>query len=275
LWTRDENSLPQRSNKTRPLACAPWHGVLVNVDPWFFAAAIPAVLLMGLSKSGFGSGFGSLAVPIMALSVPVPQAAAIFMPLLLVMDLLGIAAFRRDVDKVLLRFLLPFGVVGIGLGTVLFQWVSPHWVAGVVGVLTLLFLAQQLVFPPQKSGARMPSGVGAGLIVASGFTSFVAHAGGPPYAAYMLGKRLSPVVYTATAAYFFFIINLSKWLPYTYLGLFDSRNLLTSLLLVPVAFAGVWLGIRLAKRIQQALFYRCVHLGMFLTGCKLIWDAFA
>lgn len=161
------------------------------VDPWFFAAAIPAVLLMGLSKSGFGSGFGSLAVPIMALSVPVPQAAAIFMPLLLVMDLMGIAAFRRDMDKRLLRFLLPCGLMGIVLGTFLFQWVSPKWVAGVVGVLTLLFLAQQVFFAPQKTGGSMPKWLGAGLIAASGFTSFVAHAGGPPYAAYMLGQRLS------------------------------------------------------------------------------------
>jgi uncharacterized protein len=32
-------------------------------DPWFYAAAIPAVLLMGLSKSGFLMGFGSMATP--------------------------------------------------------------------------------------------------------------------------------------------------------------------------------------------------------------------
>lgn len=245
------------------------------LDPWFFAAAVPAVFLMGLSKSGFGSGFGSLAVPIMALSVPVPQAAAIFMPLLLVMDLMGIAAFRRDLDRRLLRFLLPFGLLGIVIGAFLFRWVSAQWVAGVVGVLTLLFLAQQVLFPPHQTRQNLPRWLGGGLIVASGFTSFVAHAGGPPYAAYMLGQRLSPVVYTATSAYFFFIINLSKWVPYAYLGLFDASNLSTSLLLIPVAFLGVGLGVRLARRIRLALFYRLVHLGMLLTGCKLIWDGFA
>nr|MCU0957997.1 TSUP family transporter [Hydrogenophaga sp.] len=73
-------------------------------DPAFYAVAIPAVLLLGMSKSGFGSGFGSLAVPMMALAVTVPQAAAILMPILLVMDLMGMAAFRRHVDWRLLRF---------------------------------------------------------------------------------------------------------------------------------------------------------------------------
>jgi len=79
-------------------------------DPAFYAVAVPSVLLLGISKSGFGTGFGSLAVPLMALTVTVPQAAAIMMPLLFVMDVLGIAAFRREVDWKLLKFLIPWSL---------------------------------------------------------------------------------------------------------------------------------------------------------------------
>jgi uncharacterized protein len=245
------------------------------ITDWhFYASAIPAVLLMGISKSGFGAGFGSLAVPLMALTITVPQAAAIFMPILFVIDCFGLAVFRNDFDKALLKFLIPLGLAGVLLGTLLFKLLDSHVVAGVVGAFTLLFLAQRLLFPPQANSAPPPRWVGALLTVASGFTSFIAHAGGPPLNAYVLPLKLKPLVFTATIAFFFFTINLSKWIPYAWLGLFDLRNLATSLVLVPFAPLGVWVGVKIARKIQPTLFYRLVYIGMFLTGCKLLWDAF-
>jgi uncharacterized membrane protein YfcA len=209
----------------------------------------------------------------MALSVTVPQAAAILMPVLLVMDLLGMAAFRKDFDKQLLKFLIPFGMVGIGVGALLFKVLNPQTVAGIVGGFTLLFLAQRLVFPPKADSAPPPKWLGALLTATSGFTSFIAHAGGPPINAYVIPLRLSPLKFTATMAFFFFFINLAKWIPYAWLGLLDMRNMTTSLVLLPIAPIGVWVGVRLAQRISPVLFYRLLYLGMFLTGVKLLWDA--
>ncbi len=242
-------------------------------DPFFYAVAIPAVLLLGVSKSGFGAGFGSLAVPLMALAVTVPQAAAILMPVLLVMDLLGMAAFRRHVDWRLLGFLLPSGLAGIALGALLFRALNAQWVAGVVGGVTLLFLAQRVLFPPRADSPPPPKWLGALLTTTSGFTSFIAHAGGPPINAYVIPLKLSPLRFTGTMAFFFFVINLSKWAPYAWLGLLDARNMATSLALLPFAPVGVWVGVRIAHRINPVLFYRLVYAGMFLTGCKLLWDA--
>jgi len=243
-------------------------------DPFFYAVTIPAVLLLGISKSGFGAGFGSLAVPMMALSVTVPQAAAILMPVLFLMDILGMAAFRKDFDLKLLKFLVPFGMVGIAIGALLFKTLDSHTVAALVGVFTLLFLAQQLLFPPRPDSAPPPKWVGALLTATSGFTSFVAHAGGPPINAYVIPLRLSPVRFTATMAFFFFVVNLCKWVPYYGLGLLDVRNLATSLVLLPVAPIGVWVGVRWARRISPVLFYRLLYIGMLLTGLKLVCDGF-
>ena len=243
-------------------------------DPFFYAVAVPAVLLLGISKSGFGAGFGSLAVPMMAMAVTVPQAAAILMPVLLLMDLLGMAAFRKDFDKKLLVFLIPFGLLGTVIGTLLFKILDSHVVAGIVGVFTLLFLAQRLLFPPKPGSAPPPRWLGALLTTTSGFTSFIAHAGGPPINAYVIPLKLSPLVFSATMSFFFFFINLSKWVPYAWLGLLDMRNFATSVVLLPLAPVGVFIGVRIARRINQVLFYRCLYAGMFLTGCKLVWDAF-
>ncbi len=242
-------------------------------DPYFYLATVPAVLLLGVSKSGFGAGFGSLAVPMMALAVSVPQAAAILMPVLLLMDVLGMAAFRKDFDLKLLKFLIPWGLVGIVVGALLFKLLNAHTVAGIVGGFTLLFLAQRLLFPPKADSPPPPRWLGAILTATSGFTSFIAHAGGPPVNAYMIPLRLSPIRFTATMAFFFFVINLAKWLPYAWLGLLDWRNFATSMVLLPIAPVGVWVGVRLARRISQLLFYRFLYAGMFLTGVKLLSDA--
>ena len=249
--------------------------MVLITDPYFYAVAIPAVLLMGISKSGFGAGFGALSVPLMAIAVTVPQAAAIMMPVLLLTDVLGMAALRKNVDRRLLAFLIPLGLLGIVVGALLFKVLEPRLVAGIVGASTLLFLAQRLVFPPRADSTPPSKWMGAFLSIASGFSSFIAHAGGPPVNAYLIPLRLSPLVFTATLSVYFFVLNLSKWIPYAMLGLLDARNMTTSLALLPFAPLGVWAGVRIAHRIQPHLFYRLLYIGMFLTGCKLVWDAVA
>lgn len=241
-------------------------------DPWFYAVAVPAILLMGVSKSGFLMGFGSLATPMMALALPVPQAAAIMLPLLLVMDFTGVRQLWFERDRELLRLLVPAGLLGTVVGTLLFGLLSAKTVAAVVGGLTLLFLAQRLAFPPRRDAPPPPRPVGFALGVAGGFTSFVAHAGSPPLSAYVLPLRLEPVRLAATMAVLFGAINLSKWIPYAWLGLLDGRNLLTSLALMPLAPLGVWLGIWATRRVDAGWFYRIAYAGMFLTGAKLLWD---
>jgi uncharacterized protein len=246
----------------------------IITDPFFYSVAIPAVLLMGVSKSGFGAGFGSLAVPLMALAVTVPQAAAMMMPVLLVMDILGVAAFRKHFDVKLIRFLIPFGLLGTVVGTLSFKVLDARLVAGVVGIFTLAFLAQRLLFPPKPDSPHPPKWLGAVFTVMSGFTSFTAHAGGPPVNAYVIPMRLPPLVFAATMSVFFTVLNLSKWIPYAWLGLLDRRNMVTSLALIPFAPIGVWVGVKLAHHIKPLLFYRLVYAGMLLTGLKLVWDGF-
>ncbi len=226
---------------------------------------------MGLSKAGL-AGFGALAVPLMALMIPVPQAAAIMLPLLMAADVMGLSSLARHADWRLIRLLLPAGLAGIALGWALFGWLSAPAVAAITGVLTLAFVAIR-VFLPARADAPPPSRwAGRVLAVLSGFTSFIAHAGSPPIGFYVLPLRLAPLVFSATMSVFFAAINFSKWAPYALLGLIDSTNMLTSLALLPLPVLGVWVGVRLVRRLSMLLFNRLLLAGMLLTGVKLLWD---
>jgi uncharacterized membrane protein YfcA len=245
-------------------------------DPAFYAAAIPAVLLMGLAKSGFLSGLGAAATPLLALTVPVPQAGAIMLPLLMAMDATTLQQLWKERDTALLKLLMPAGLVGILLGALLFRSIPAPAVAGITGALTLLFLALRLANIPAKPGPDSHPApnrlLGRILAIASGFTSFIVHAGGPPLSAYLLPLRLSPIQLTATTAVFFTGINLSKWLPYAWLGLLDTANLSTSLVLLPLTPIGVWVGVWMTRRIAPDWFYRIAYVGMAVSGGKLLWD---
>jgi uncharacterized protein len=241
-------------------------------DPWFYALAVPAVLITGLAKSGFASGFGSLATPVLALAVPAPQAAAVMLPLLIAMDATGLQQMWRHRDRALVRQLVPWGLLGIAIGTLLFGLLSDRAVSGLLGALTLLFLAQRLLWPIRADSVAPSRWMGRLCSTTSGFTSFVAHAGGPPLLAYVLPLQLTPVVASATMAAYFSAINLAKLLPFGALGLLDPRNLATSLLLLPVAPLGVWLGVWLVRRTDPTWFYRLAYVGMGVAGVKLLYD---
>src|SRR3990170_6569113 len=86
------------------------------LDPWFYAAAIPAVILVGLSKGGFGGAMGFIGVPLMALAISPVQAAAILLPILVLMDMVSLWTWRGVYDRATLAIMLPGSLIGIGIG---------------------------------------------------------------------------------------------------------------------------------------------------------------
>ena len=72
-------------------------------DPSFYAVAVPAVMLVGLSKGGFGGAMGFVGVPLMALVMSPVQAAAILLPILVLMDIVSLWTWRGVYDRRILR----------------------------------------------------------------------------------------------------------------------------------------------------------------------------
>ncbi len=248
-------------------------------DPWFYATAIPAVVIIGISKAGFGSAFGSLAVPLMALTITVPQATAILLPVLCVMDALGLRAYWGQADWKMLRLILPAGLVGIVLGWLLFNQIQPKYLGAMVGVTAIGFviLRSWQAHKAKSLGGvpayKAPDWVGRLCAAGSGFTSFIAHAGGPPMSIYTIPQKLNPVTFAATMTVFFAVINLSKWVPYYTLDLLRWEFLTTSLVLIPLGALGNYLGLHLAKTINPAVFYKIINVSLIASGVKLIYDA--
>ena len=244
-------------------------------DPAFYAIAVPAVVLSGISKGGF-SGVGGMAVPLLSLVIAAPQAVAIMLPILLLADSFGLVTFRGKVDWNILKVALPAGLVGTLIGWLLFATVNPNWVKALLGIESVLFASQKLL---QGQAAWTGSGLALNKAKASffsvlgGFASFISHSGGPPMMHFLLPLKLDKMVLAGTMAWFFAAINFSKLVPYSNLGLLTFKELGTSLVLLPLIPFGYWLGYQMLKKISPAGFVRTMSVLLLLTGCKLLWDA--
>ncbi len=241
----------------------------------FWVTAAFVMILTGMGKSGFGSGLGALGTPLLALTIPVADAAALLLPLLIIMDMFTVPHYRTQFDRRHLRILLIGAVLGIAIGAYYFEAFSHNERAMKMGIggLAVLFVIIQvtrsLIFGA-LSDHRPPPVVGWILGAVGGFTSMIAHAGGPPVTIYLVPQRLPRAVYVGTAAILFALINLIKLVPYYFLGLLRIGNVSTILILAPLAYVGVWLGILLNQHFTDKWFTRFIYTFLFLTGLDLL-----
>ncbi|MBY9063427.1 sulfite exporter TauE/SafE family protein [Sphingomonas yunnanensis] len=247
------------------------------VDWHFYVLAIPAIILLGLAKGGF-AGMGALSLPLLALAIDPVRAAAITLPLLIAQDVVGVWAFRRSVDWRLIGWMLPGAMVGIALGYAFAASVSPRAVMAAVGAISILFGLYRLWMarrPRSREIARWPEWLGTLFGVASGFTSQIAHAGQPPFQLWVLPRGLPRERLVGTTAIFFAAVNWIKVPAYLALGQFTRANLLTSLLLLPVALAATVTGVALVRRVAPERFYTAIYVLMIAVGVILTWEALA
>ena len=244
------------------------------MDIGFYAAASAAVILLGLGKSGL-SGLGALAVPLMTLTVPPLQAAAITLPILIVQDWVGVYAFRREFDRRNLAILVPASLLGVLIAYLFAAKVSESAVKLLIGLVSLGFVAVTLIRDrltgDKPTRAAIAPGVFWGAL--AGFSSFVSHSGGPPFLVYTVPQKMPTAVYAGTSALFFALVNLMKVPPYLKLGQFSRDNLTISATLLPLAVASTLTGVWVVRRLPAEKFYKLVLVATFGLGVKLVYDA--
>ena len=241
-------------------------------DPLFYFFAVPAILIFGIARGGFGNAIGVVAVPLMALAVSPLQAAAILLPILCVMDVFAIRKFWRQWDVTNIVIMLPAGCVGVLVGSLTFSYLNEGHVRLLIGLLALIFALNFWLKSPGSIQKEPDYIKGSFWSVIGGLTSFGIHSGGPPVNIYLLPQKLHPKVFMGTCAMFFWITNYVKLIPYFILGQLDSQNLQTSLVLLPLAPIGVGFGYYLHTRVSTKKFYNIFNFFLIITGCKLTYD---
>jgi len=198
------------------------------------------------------------------------------------MDVLSIWVHRKRWDGRNLALLIPSATIGIAIGGFTAGWVNDDVVRLLVGIIAVVFTIYRFRKmtlgsetspderrpPPKKRWGIFWGGC-------AGFTSFLAHAGSPPYQVYVIPQRLSKEVYTGTSVMFFASVNAIKIIPYGMLGQLSVTNLSVSAALLPLVPAGVLIGVWLNRRLPEKIFFSVIMTSIFLVGLKLIWDGIA
>lgn len=246
-------------------------------DPVTLVILIAAVILLGMAKGGL-AGVGALATPLAALVLPPATAAALLLPILIVQDVISVWSFRKTWDGWIIAWMLPGAAVGILAGYIYADGVDEARLMAALGAITLAFGLYRLWI---ERGARVvaasqsPGWVGSIFGALTGFTSQIAHAGGPPFQMWVTPRKLPHLTFVGTSSILFAAINWMKVPAYVALGAFPHDVVVAAALLMPLAIVSTLLTVRWLKRIDGARFYVLIYLLMVLLGAKLMWDGLA
>ncbi|MGD8984251.1 MAG: sulfite exporter TauE/SafE family protein [Desulfobacteraceae bacterium] len=249
--------------------------MMPDYPPAFWLCAVAAVMIFGIAKAGFGSGIGIVATPLLSLTIPVTDAVALLLPLLIITDVFSVNHYRMHFSRRSIKLLLPGALLGIAIGGLFFSSFrgNERILRFAIGVLALWFVLFQafrakILGVLEKRRPHATKGVLMGAI--SGFTSTLAHAGGPPVAMYLLPQKFPRDLFVGTTVIYFAVVNLVKLIPYHTLGLLRVGDLATIMILAPLTYVGVRLGIYLNRRFTDLWFNRLVYTILFLTGVQLV-----
>jgi uncharacterized protein len=234
----------------------------LSLSTWLLFAL--AALIVGLAKTSIG-GLGTLAVVIFASQLPARESTGALLPLLMVGDVLAVAAYRRHANWRLLARLFPWLAVGVVLGAVFVAYVDDRAMRRSIGIVLLALVAVQLFSRHERASGwrtdpdasyrtRVQHIATASVGICAGFVTMVANAAGPLTTIYFLMAGLPMLEFLGTGAWLFLVVNLFK-LPFSIgLGLIDATSLGTDAVLAPVVLLGAGIGYLLVRRINQRTF---------------------
>lgn len=227
--------------------------------------------LIGMSKTGL-SGVGLMVVPILASVFGGRPSVGLLLPILIFADVFAVSYYNRHAEWKHVFRLLPWAILGIlaatWVGSRLSDEVFNRVLAGIVIIGILLMIWQDI-----RKKKNIPDYWWFSMILGllGGFATMIGNAAGPVMALYLLSMRLPKNRFIGTAAWFFFIVNLSKvplhvfsWKTITW------QSLVFDLLMIPAIATGAFIGIWLVRLLPERA-YRIFVIASTLLAALLLF----
>ena len=260
-----------------------WPHIDPEVTPWVYYVCVgAAVLITGISKSGFGGGIGIVAIPIMASVMPARHMLGVQLPLLIAADALSNLHHLRNYEWRILKPLVWGALVGVALGSLVF-WLlrnsNPvrlqHGLSLLIGCVCLAFVVIQVLGLLGRRVPTLPSHPASSLAVGTtaGFVSTLSHGAGPLVTLYLLQEKLVRHILVGTQVFYFLLVNSAKVPTFVYFGYINRQTLLDSIWFIPLIPVGTLAGAWMNKRVPEKPFAAILYVAAAVTAGHMIWSS--
>ena len=231
------------------------------------------VLLFSISKSGFsGGGLALISVAVLSINFGPLRAISILLPLLLVCDAIASFLNRRYFDKKRVLGLMPYTLIGVIIGTILFKNIDLNIISIFIGSLSLAYVTFNYLLEKKFLKSIPFYGSKSFWGSLSGFTSFCLHSGGLPMNTYLISQYKKKTEFVATLVFSMAFINLAKILPYFYLEILSFKQIIEYLIFSPIAIFGVILGHWMNSKLSDKSFFLIINIFIVLASLRLIYQ---
>lgn len=228
-------------------------------------------MLVGMSKTGV-PGVSLLVVPVLAIIFGGKASTGILLPLLIMADMFGVGYYHRHAEWKYLFRLIPWAIIGIGIALWVGEVVNDDWFKNIIAILVFVCIGLMLWKDRRKENNLFPDTrwFAATMGVLGGFATMIGNVAGPIFAIYLLAMHLQKNKFIGTGAWFFFIINLTKFPLHVFIWKTISwHSLGLNLSLLPGIALGAFTGIWLVKKFSDHVYRNFVFIATALSAFLL------